>query len=174
MAQSTYGTYLLMWNGTAYEKVTDIIDFSDIGSTPNMIDVSDLSFDWQQQIFGNKQLGDGITFTIHVDMVNKADEFKKLVALEQDRKIREFVVLPINAPLSTITDMSLASYTSPVVAFYGMVSLTINGGGVDEELRGTLTIALQHVDVVDGSNKGIEDLIAHTVPKAHLAAQAKA
>lgn len=160
-AQSTYGTYLMTYSKDtdaetySYKKLIDIIDYSDLGSTPNMIAVTTLSDDAETSIAGIKQMGDGMTFTFNI----RKDEFLSLKELEYSRDVYEFALVFSNKKFDSI-DKTLKNEFCAY--FLGTVSVAINGGGVDEALQGTLTIAPQLVEQVQ------DEVITFTQPTTHL------
>lgn len=166
-AQSTYGTYLMIYEdgeegAGGYRKLIDIIDYSDLGSTPNMIDVTTLSDDAETSIAGIKRMGDGMTFTFNI----KQEEFLALRELELSREVYEFALVFANKKYNALKAGASASYKDIsdefAAYFLGTVSTTINGSGVDEAVQGTLTIAPQLVEQIQ------DEVISYTQPTTHL------
>lgn len=78
MAISTYQTYLMMKkSGDTYEVLVPIKDFSDLGGTPESLDVTTLSDDRHFYIPGIQD-SEAITFTANFTK----EDFAKLKALE--------------------------------------------------------------------------------------------
>jgi hypothetical protein len=127
MAISTYGITLMKGTkgtGTAitYAKLVDIKDFPDLGGAPEMIEVTTLSDSMQVYIEGI-QSADALEFTANY---TKAD-YETLTALKSTQ-----------TPFAVYfgTDGSEGKY-----AFEGYLSVRINGGGVNEAVGMTISIA---------------------------------
>ena len=124
MAISTYGISLMYKEGTGstYSKLVDIKDFPDLGGAPEMLETTTLSDNMQTYIPGIQTL-DALEFTANY---TKAD-FTKIKALEG-------------------TDIDFAVYFGAEGAdgkflFKGQVSVFPVGGGVNEVVGMTITIA---------------------------------
>jgi len=80
MAVSTANTKLYYYESTAYEQLVDIVNYPDMGSTPDKLDTTDLSAEkYTTNIFGLQEVPD-LTFEANY---NKTD-YEALVALEGD------------------------------------------------------------------------------------------
>lgn len=124
MAISTYGVYLMHKTGSSgsYEKLVDIKSFGDLGGTPEQLDTTTLSDKIKTSILGIQEL-DLIDFTANY---TKTD-FAKVKNLEG-------------------SDMSFAVYFGEEgedgkFEFNGMLSVYVNGGGVNEVVDMTISIA---------------------------------
>lgn len=133
MAISTYQVYL-MYKATAagsFTKLVDIKDFPDLGGEPELLETTTLSDNMQTYIPGIQSL-DALTFTCNY---TKTD-YTTLKALEGTEY--EFAVY-FGATVSgtTVTpDGSDGKY-----GFSGKLSVYVNGGGVNEVVNMTVTIA---------------------------------
>jgi len=132
MAISTYKVFLMKKStGDAYAKLVDIKDYPDLGGSPEMLETTTLSDKMQTFIEGIQQL-DALEFTANY---NKTD-YETLKALE-----------------GTQTDFSVwfgATESQGVLtpsgsdgkfSFSGTLSVFVNGGGVNEVVDMTITIA---------------------------------
>lgn len=122
MAISTYGIQLMYKGTSAYEKLVDIKDFPDIGGAPEMLETTTLSDSMQTYIEGI-QSSDALEFTANY---TKAD-YEKIVGLkgsEKDFKIQFG-----------------ENTTKSEFYFKGYASVRVNGGGVNEVVGMTISIA---------------------------------
>ncbi len=121
MAISTYGI-ALMHKDSTYTKLVDIKDFPDLGGAPEMLETTTLSDAMQTYIEGI-QSSDALEFTANY---TKTD-YEALVALKGDEE-------------------SFAVYFGDAGAqgkfyFKGYLSVRVNGGGVNEVVGMTISIA---------------------------------
>ena len=123
MAISTYGIQLMHKGTSGYTKLVDIKDFPDLGGAPEMLETTTLSDAMQTYIEGI-QSADALEFTANY---NKAD-YDKIVALKGNNEA--FAVF-FN---DSATDASK-------FYFSGYVSARVNGGGVNEVVGMTISIA---------------------------------
>ena len=122
MAMSTYGISLQYKKATAYEKLVDIKDFPDIGGAPEMLETTTLSDAMQTYIPGIKS-SDALEFTANY---TKTD-YDKIVGL---------------ADTETTFAIYLGSDTTDAKFYFkGYASVRINGGGVNEVVGMTISIA---------------------------------
>ena len=131
MAISTYKVFLMKKNGGTYEKLIDIKDFPDLGGSPEMLETTTLS-DGAQTFIPGIQSIDALEFTANY---TKAD-YSSLVALK-----------------GTDTDFSVwfggteaggvvtPTGTDGKFEFSGMLDVFVAGGGVNEVVDMTITIA---------------------------------
>ena len=123
MAISTYGIFLMhKGEGSTYTKLIDIKDFPDLGGAPEMLETTTLSNSMQTYIEGI-QGADALEFTANYD---KAD-YTKLVALKG--KNEEYAVY------------FGEEGTDGKFEFSGYLSVRVNGGGVNEVVGMTISIA---------------------------------
>lgn len=124
MAISTYGIQLMhKGTGTTYTKLIDIKDFPDLGGAPEMLETTTLSDSMQTYIEGI-QSSEALEFTANY---SKAD-YDKLVALKS--KNESFAVF-----FNEDTTAGSKFY------FSGYLSVRVNGGGVNEVVGMTISIA---------------------------------
>ena len=125
MAMSTYGVTLM--KGTAgeggaitYAKLVDIKDFPDLGGAPEMLETTTLSDSMQTYITGI-QGSDALEFTANYDYTT----YTTLVALKNT-----------DTPYAVDLGTGNGRFT-----FSGYLSVRVNGGGVNEVVGMTITIA---------------------------------
>lgn len=129
MAISTYGVFLMhKGTGSEYTKLIDIKDFPDLGGAPEMLETTTLSDKMQTYIPGIQTL-DALEFTANYTK----DDFTKIKALEG--KEQEFAVWFG----SDETGKPTGNYGQ--FAFKGNISAFPTGGGVNEVVGMTITIA---------------------------------
>ena len=123
MAISTYGIYLMKKaSGSTYSKLIDIKDFPDLGGAPEMLETTTLSDAMQTYIEGI-QSSDALEFTANY---TKTD-YDALVELK-----------------GTETDFAVyfgETGTNGSFYFKGYLSVRVNGGGVNEVVGMTISIA---------------------------------
>lgn len=135
MAISTYKVYLMKGmtsdNTTTYSKLIDIKEFPDIGGDPEMLETTTLSDKMQTFILGI-QSNEGLSFTANY---TKTD-FNTLKGLEgQDNDYA--IWFGASESGGTVTpDGSDGKFS-----FKGELSVHVNGGGVNEVVEMTVTIA---------------------------------
>ena len=135
MALSTFRTYLMYKeaSASAYTKLIDIKSTPDIGGTPNMIETTTLSDDTQTFIPGVKQVGDGLEFSANY---TKAD-YIRIKALEGQQI--QYAIW--KGGTGTSTSSASPDGSDGKWNFTGQLTITPNGGGVDEVFDCTITIA---------------------------------
>lgn len=133
MAISTYKIFLMKkaTTGETYEKVVDIKDFPDLGGAPEMLETTTLSDKMQTYISGIQSL-DALEFTANY---TKAD-FTKLKALE-GKEESYAVWFGGEETGSTLTPTG----SDGKFEFKGQLSVFPVGGGVNEVVNMTVTIA---------------------------------
>lgn len=132
MAISTYKIFLMMkGEGSTYTKLVDIKDFPDLGGAPEMLETTTLSDKMQTYIPGIQSI-DALEFTANY---TKTD-YTKLKALEGQDK--EFAVWfgATDSGTTLTPDGSDGKF-----AFNGQLSVFPVGGGVNEVVDMTITIA---------------------------------
>lgn len=130
MAISTYQTYLMKGTGSTpqYEKLIDIKDFPDLGGEPEMLETTTLSDSMQTYISGIQSL-DALTFTANY---TKTD-FTALKALEG---VPTPYAVWFGADSSGTPDGNNGKFS-----FTGELSVYVVGGGVNEPVNMTVSIA---------------------------------
>ena len=123
MAISTYGIFLMhKGEGATYTKLIDIKDFPDLGGAPEMLETTTLSDAMQTYIEGI-QSSDALEFTANYTK----EDYSKCNALKGKKE-------------------SYAVYfgeegTNGKFEFDGYLSARVNGGGVNEVVGMTISIA---------------------------------
>ena len=117
-----------------YAKLVDIKEFPDMGGTPEMLETTTLSDPMQTFIKGIQTLdSSGLQFTANYDKT----DFTTLKALESDAD-HQFAVW-FGATTSGSTDTPDGS--DGKFEFKGSLSVYPNGGGVNEVVNMTISIA---------------------------------
>ena len=123
MARSTYGIYLMhKESGTTYEKLIPIKDFPDLGGVPEMLETTTLSDAMATYIEGI-QSSDALEFAANYTK----EDYTKLIALKGKKE-------------------GYAVYfgeegTDGKFEWEGYLSVRVNGGGVNEVVGMTISIA---------------------------------
>ena len=123
MAISTYGIYLMhKGTGSDYTKLVDIKDFPDLGGAPELLETTTLSDAMQTYIEGIKS-AEALEFTANYTK----EDYTKCNALKGKKE-------------------SYAVYfgddgTNGKFSFDGYLSARVNGGGVNEVVGMTISIA---------------------------------
>ena len=128
MATNTYGTYLMHKNGSAYEKLTDITEFPDLGQDPDMLETTTLSDNMRTFILGI-QNNDAMTFNSNYDPT----AYQALKALANQTK--SYAVW-FGHTSAGVPDGNLGKFN-----FDGQLSVHPTGGGVNEVRGMSITIA---------------------------------
>lgn len=133
MAISTYKVFLMKKGdtGDTWSKLVDIKEFPDLGGEPEMLETTTLSDKMQTYIAGIQSL-DGLTFTANYDM----DTFKTLKALE-GKKASYAVWFGGTEASGNVTPTG----DNGKFSFDGELSVYPNGGGVNEVVGMTVSIA---------------------------------
>lgn len=137
MAISTYKVYLMhkaTSASTTYTKLVDIKSFPDLGGAPEMLEVTTLSDPMQKFIAGIQMLdSSGFQFTCNY---TKSD-YSTLKALESDAD-HEYAVW---FGATTNGGVDTPSGADGKFEFTGQMSVYPNGGGVNEVVNMTASIA---------------------------------
>lgn len=132
MARSTYMTFLMKkGTGQTYEKLVDIKSFPDLGGEPEMLESTTLSDEMQTYIPGIQSL-DGLTFNANYD---KAD-YTTLKALENQTE--SYAVWFGGTKTGSV---ATPTGTEGKYEFDGQLSVFVAGGGVNEVVNMTISIA---------------------------------
>lgn len=133
MAISTYKTFLMYKaeGGSEYEKLVDIKDYPDLGGTPEMLETTTLSDNMHTYVPGVQSL-DGLEFTANYTKV----EFEKVKALE-GKEVEYAVWFGGSGTDANVTPTG----EQGKFAFKGQVSVFAAGGGVNEVVNMTISIA---------------------------------
>lgn len=131
MAISTYKVFLMKKASSIYEKLIDIKDFPDLGGAPEMLETTTLSDNMQTYIPGIQSL-DSLEFTANY---TKTD-YETLKVLE-DVETEFSVWFGGTDSEGTVTPTG----TDGKFNFSGKLSVFPVGGGVNEVVNMTITIA---------------------------------
>lgn len=131
MAISTYKAFLMQNNSDSWSKVIDIKEFPDLGGSPEMLETTTLSDKMQTYIPGIQSL-DSLEFTANYTL----DEYKTLKALEGTEKEYAVWFGGTESGESVTPTGSDGKYK-----FKGQLSVYVNGGGTNEVVEMTITIA---------------------------------
>ena len=131
-ATSTYKTYLMHGttanNATTYAKLLDIIDFPDLGGTPEMLETTTLSDAMKTFVMGIQE-AEGLEFNANYDKTS----FTALKALEG--KTEKYAVY-FGTDSNGEPDGSDGKFS-----FEGQLSVHVTGAGVNEVRKMLITIA---------------------------------
>ena len=131
MAISTYKSFLMQKNASTWEKLIDIKSFPDLGGAPELLETTTLSDNMTTNILGIQSL-DALEFECNYTK----EDFTKLKAMEGTEK--EFAVW-----LGGTEAGGVATPTGEdgKFEFKGQLSVYVNGGGVNEVVNMTVSIA---------------------------------
>ena len=134
MAISTFKVFLMSSDtqtGT-FTKLIDIKEFPDLGGEPEMIEITTTS-DRRQRFINGIQSLEAFTFTANYDV----EEYERIEAYKgQDRYYAVWIGGTENADGTITPTGEDGKYT-----FGGQLSIFVNGGGINEVINMTITIA---------------------------------
>lgn len=142
MAISTYKVFLMKKESNAYEKLVDIKDFPDLGGAPEMLETTTLS-DGAQTYIPGIQSQEALEFTANY---TKSD-FEALKKLE-DKELELAVWFGGTEAAGTVTPTG----SDGKFEFKGRLSVFVTGGGVNEVVGMTISIAPSTVITVGTSD----------------------
>ena len=134
MAISTFKTFLMQkasGTGTNYTKLIDIVSFPDLGGTPEMLETTSLSDSAQTYIAGVESR-DAMEFEANYTK----EDYTKLKALEGTEGSFS-IWMGGTVSNGTVTPTG----SDGKYDFKGYLSVYINGGGVNEVVKMTISIA---------------------------------
>lgn len=131
MAISTYKVFLMKKSGATYSKLVDIKDFPDLGGAPEMLETTTLSDKMQTYIPGI-QSNDALEFTANYTQA----DFATLKALEGTSASYAVWFGGTESGGVATPDGSNGKFE-----FDGELSVHVVGGGVNEVVDMTITIA---------------------------------
>jgi hypothetical protein len=118
-------------NASAYEKLIDIVSYPDLGGAPEMLEATTLSDPMTVNILGIQSL-DALEFECNYEL----EDYNKLKEMEGQDK--EFAVwLGGTESNGTVTPTG----SDGKFEFGGQLSVYVNGGGVNEVRKMTVSIA---------------------------------
>lgn len=131
MAISTYKVFLMAKSGDSYEKLADIKSYGDLGGTPEMLDTTTLS-DKSRTFINGIQEQEAMEFTLNYTPA----DFKKLDGLKGVET--DFAVwFGGTESLGVVTPTG----DQGKFTFKGYLSVYVSGGGVNEVVEMTASIA---------------------------------
>ena len=131
MAVSTYKSFLMVQNQSAWEKLIDIKSYPDLGSAPEMLEATTLSDPMTVNIFGIQSL-DALEFECNYTLA----DYTRLKALEGTET--DFAVWLGG---SVANGVATPTGSDGKFEFKGQLSVYVNGGGVNEVVNMTVSIA---------------------------------
>lgn len=131
MAISTYKSFLMVKSTSTWEKLIDIKSFPDLGGSPELLETTTLSDPMTTNIMGIQSL-DALEFECNYTLA----DYTKLKEMEGTTK--EFAVW-----LGGTETGGVATPTGSdgKFAFSGQLAVYVNGGGVNEVVNMTVSIA---------------------------------
>ena len=131
MAISTYKSFLMVKNASSWEKLIDIKSFPDLGGAPELLETTTLSDPMTTNIMGIQTL-EALEFECNYTLV----DYTRLKELEGETK--EFAVwLGGTEAGGVITPTG----SDGKFEFDGQLAVFVNGGGVNEVVNMTVSIA---------------------------------
>lgn len=141
MAISTYKVFLMHKNVETWEKLIDIKEFPDLGGEPDLLETTTLSDNMQTYIPGIQSM-EGLTFTANYTLT----DFETLKEMENTEK--DFSVwFGGTGEADSLTPTG----EDGKFTFKGKLSVYPNGGGTNEVVGMTITIAPSTPIVLDKS-----------------------
>ena len=131
MAISTYKSFLMHKKSSTYEKLVDIKSFPDLGGSPELLETTTLSDGMTTNIFGVQSL-DALEFECNYTK----EDYTKLKAMEGTTA--DFAVwLGGTESAGVVTPTG----SDGKFEFKGQLAVYVNGGGVNEVVNMTVSIA---------------------------------
>ncbi len=131
MAISTYKSFLMVKNESTWEKLIDIKSFPDLGGAPELLETTTLSDSMTTNIMGIQSL-DALEFECNYTLA----DYTKLKGMEGEDK--EFAVWLGGSEAGGV---ATPSGSDGKFEFNGQLSVYVNGGGVNEVVGMTVSIA---------------------------------
>lgn len=131
MAISTYKVFLMKKEASEYTKLVDIKDFPDLGGSPEMLETTTLSDAMQTYIPGIQSL-DALEFTANYDK----EDYATLAAMKGTKT--DFAVWFGGTESGGVVT---PTGSEGKFEFSGQLSVFVVGGGVNEVVDMTITIA---------------------------------
>jgi hypothetical protein len=130
-ATSTYKSFLMVKKTSTYEKLIDIVSYPDLGGAPEMLEATTLSDPMTVNVLGIQSL-DALEFECNYDL----EKYTELKAMEGQSK--EFAIwLGGTESAGTVTPTG----SDGKFEFGGQLAVYVNGGGVNEVRKMTVSIA---------------------------------
>ena len=136
MAISSYKVFLMHKVSGNYEKLVDIKSYPDLGGTPEVLETTTLSDRVQTNILGIQSL-DALEFEMNYTLA----DYQKLVALEKKNESYAVWFGGTDNGDGTVTPTG----EDGKFAFDGELTVWVSGGGVNEVVNMTCSIAASTV-----------------------------
>lgn len=131
MAISTYKTFLMIGDGGSWSKLIDIKEYPDLGGPPEMLDATTMSHGARVYVPGIQET-EALQFTANY-MLNDFETLKALEGTEHD--------FAVWLGATVANDIATPTGVDGKFEFKGLLTVTKNGGGVNEVQNMTITIA---------------------------------
>ena len=131
MAISTYKSFLMHKASSTWEKLIDIKSFPDLGGAPELLETTTLSDSMTTNIMGIQSL-DALEFECNYTL----EDYTKLKAMEGTET--EFAVWLGGTEAGGV---ATPTGSDGKFEFKGQLSVYVNGGGVNEVVNMTVSIA---------------------------------
>ena len=131
MAISTYKSFLMVKNASSWEKLIDIKSFPDLGGSPELLETTTLSDSMTTNIMGIQSL-DALEFECNYTLA----DYTKLKEMEGTDK--QFAVWLGGTEAGGV---ATPTGSDGKFEFNGQLSVYVNGGGVNEVVGMTVSIA---------------------------------
>jgi hypothetical protein len=131
MASSTYKSFLMVKKTSTYEKLIDIVSYPDLGGAPEMLEATTLSDPMTVNVLGIQSL-DALEFECNYDL-EKYTELKAMEGKDQDFAVWLGGTESNGVVTPTGSDGKFE--------FGGQLAVYVNGGGVNEVRKMTVSIA---------------------------------
>ena len=131
MAISTYKSFLMHKKSSTYEKLVDIKSFPDLGGAPELLETTTLSDPMTTNIMGIQSL-DALEFACNYTL----EDYTKLKAMEGTE-----LDLAVWLGGSEAGGVVTPTGSDGKFEFKGQLSVYVNGGGVNEVVGMTVSIA---------------------------------
>lgn len=132
MAISTYKVFLMYKASSTYNKLVDIKEFPDIGGDPDVLETTTLSDAMQTFIMGI-QTNDALAFTANYDVT----DYQTLKNLEGEAK--DYAIW--FGGTDNANGVATPTGSAGKFSFKGEISTHVVGGGVNEVVDMSITIA---------------------------------
>ena len=131
MAISTYKSFLMVKNSSTWEKLVDIKSFPDLGGAPELLETTTLSDSMTTNILGIQSL-DALEFECNYTK----EDYTKLKEMEG-----EDMAFAVWLGGSEAGGVATPTGEDGKFEFNGQLSVFVNGGGVNEVVNMTVSIA---------------------------------
>ena len=131
MAISTYKSFLMHKTGSSWEKLVDIKSFPDLGGAPELLETTTLSDSMTTNIMGIQSM-DALEFECNYTK----EDYTKLKAMEGTES--DFAVWLGGTEAGGV---ATPTGSDGKFEFKGQLAVYVNGGGVNEVVNMTVSIA---------------------------------